>query len=90
MAHRRAARGSSSQGPFSFCCDRDKFWLVLIIIKKKIMTTREKMNDLLGALDKLRDNFNLSDLERIISLAKEIEREIERMEKEMETFKKAA
>jgi len=54
------------------------------------MTTREKMNDLLGALDKLRDNFNLSDLERIISLAKEIEREIERMEKEMETFKKAA
>jgi len=51
------------------------------------MTTKEKVNDLLRALDKLKYDFNLSDLEQIISLTKGIEREVDSMEA---TLKKAA
>ncbi|MDI6777890.1 MAG: hypothetical protein QMD77_01760 [Patescibacteria group bacterium] len=54
------------------------------------MTTKEKMNDLLSALDKLKRSFNLDDLGKIADLAKDIERDIERTESEMEELKKAA
>ena len=54
------------------------------------MTTKEKMHELVRSLDHMTSNFNLDDLNRALSSAKDIEDEIASMEAQIADLQKAA